>query len=148
MSFENPTRDEIKKILVGAGNIAVVGLSDKTDRTSFMVAQAMQSRGYRIIPVNPAAAGKQILGETCYASLKDIPEPVDIVNVFRRSEYCADVAREAADIKANVLWLQLGIVNDEAAAIAEQSGMRAIMDRCIKVEEAVTQPNRSGKGQN
>lgn len=145
MSFENPTRDEIKKILENAGNIAVVGLSDKTDRTSFMVAQAMQSRGYRIIPVNPAADGKQILGENCYASLKDIPEPVDIVNVFRRSEYCADVAREAAEIKANVLWLQLGIVNDEAAAIAEQSGMRVIMDRCIKVEEAVTQPDRSGK---
>ncbi|MGN7357657.1 CoA-binding protein [Paenibacillus sp. SAF-054] len=145
MSFENPTRDEIKKILENAGNIAVVGLSDKTDRTSYMVAQAMQSRGYRIIPVNPTAAGKQILGETCYASLKDIPEPVDIVNVFRRSEYCADVAREAAEIKANVLWLQLGIVSDEAAAIAEQSGMRVIMDRCIKVEEAVTQPDRSGK---
>ncbi|MED5020249.1 CoA-binding protein [Paenibacillus chibensis] len=145
MSFENPTRDEIKKILENAGNIAVVGLSDKTDRTSFMVAQAMQSRGYRIIPVNPAAEGKQILGENCYASLKDIPEPVDIVNVFRRSEYCADVAREAAEIKANVLWLQLGIVNDEAAAIAEESGMRVIMDRCIKVEEAVTQPDRSGK---
>ncbi len=145
MSFENPTRDEIKKILENAGNIAVVGLSDKTDRTSYMVAQAMQSRGYRIIPVNPTAAGKQILGETCFASLKDIPEPVDIVNVFRRSEYCADVAREAAEIKANVLWLQLGIVSDEAAAIAEQSGMRVIMDRCIKVEEAVTQPDRSGK---
>ncbi|WP_136606426.1 CoA-binding protein [Paenibacillus dokdonensis] len=145
MSFENPTRDEIKKILENAGNIAVVGLSDKTDRTSYMVAQAMQSRGYRIIPVNPAAQGKQILGETCYGSLKDIPEPVDIVNVFRRSEYCADVAREAADINAHVLWLQLGIVNDEAAAIAEQNGMRAIMDRCIKVEEAVTQPDRSGK---
>ncbi|GIP25244.1 CoA-binding protein [Paenibacillus sp. J23TS9] len=145
MSFENPTRDEIRKILENAGNIAVVGLSDKTDRTSYMVAQAMQSRGYRIIPVNPAAEGKQILGETCYGSLKDIPEPVDIVNVFRRSEYCADVAREAADINANVLWLQLGIVNDEAAAIAEQNGMRAIMDRCIKVEEAVTQPDRSGK---
>ncbi|MEC0243578.1 CoA-binding protein [Paenibacillus dokdonensis] len=145
MSFENPTRDEIKKILENAGNIAVVGLSDKTDRTSYMVAQAMQSRGYRIIPVNPAAQGKQILGETCYGSLKDIPEPVDIVNVFRRSEFCADVAREAADINAHVLWLQLGIVNDEAAAIAEQNGMRAIMDRCIKVEEAVTQPDRSGK---
>ncbi|MDR0271030.1 CoA-binding protein [Paenibacillus sp.] len=145
MSFENPTRDEIRGILENAGNIAVVGLSDKTDRTSYMVAQAMQSRGYRIIPVNPAAEGKQILGETCYASLKDIPGPVDIVNVFRRSEYCADVAREAAEIKANVLWLQLGIVSGEAAEIAEQNGMRAIMDRCIKVEEAITQPDRSGK---
>ncbi|BFH61545.1 CoA-binding protein [Paenibacillus azoreducens] len=146
MAFENPTRDEIRGILENAGNIAVVGLSDKTDRTSYMVAQAMQNRGYRIIPVNPTVAGQTILGETCYASLKDIPEPVDIVNVFRRSEYCADIAREAAEIKANVLWLQLGIVSDEAAAIAEENGMIAIMDRCIKVEEAVTQPDRSKKG--
>ncbi|MBE9912699.1 CoA-binding protein [Paenibacillus donghaensis] len=146
MAFENPTRDEIRGILENAGNIAVVGLSDKTDRTSYMVAQAMQNRGYRIIPVNPTVAGQTILGETCYASLKDIPEPVDIVNVFRRSEYCADIAREAAEIKANVLWLQLGIVSDEAAAIAEENGMIAIMDRCIKVEEAVTQPDRSQKG--
>lgn len=144
MAFENPTRDEIREILQQAGNIAVVGLSDKPDRTSYMIAEAMQSRGYRIIPVNPNAAGRQILGETCYASLKDIPEPVDIVNVFRRSEYCADVAREAAEIHANVLWLQLGIVSDEAAAIAERSGMKVIMDRCIKVEEAITQPDRSG----
>jgi len=144
MAFENPTRDEIREILQQAGNIAVVGLSDKTDRTSYMIAEAMQSRGYRIIPVNPNAAGKQILGETCYASLKDIPEPVDIVNVFRRSEYCADVAREAAEIHANVLWLQLGVVSEEAASIAEQNGMKVIMDRCIKVEEAITQPNRSG----
>ncbi|MDR9852829.1 CoA-binding protein [Paenibacillus sp. VCA1] len=145
MAFENPTRDEIKVILEQAGNIAVVGLSDKPDRTSYMIAEAMQNRGYRIIPVNPNAAGKHILGETCYASLKEIPEPVDIVNVFRRSEYCADVAREAAEIHANVLWLQLGIVNDEAAAIAQENGMRVIMDRCIKVEEAVTQPDRSGR---
>ncbi|GIO65477.1 CoA-binding protein [Paenibacillus cookii] len=144
MAFENPTRDEIREILQQAGNIAVVGLSDKPDRTSYMIAEAMQGRGYRIIPVNPNAAGRQILGETCYASLKDIPEPVDIVNVFRRSEYCADVAREAAGIHANVLWLQLGIVSDEAAAIAGQSGMKVIMDRCIKVEEAITQPDRSG----
>lgn len=146
MAFENPTRDEIRGILENAGNIAVVGLSDKTDRTSYMVAQAMQNRGYRIIPVNPTVAGQTILGETCYASLKDIPEPVDIVNVFRRSEYCADIAREAAEIKANVFWLQLGIVSNEAAAIAEENGMIAIMDRCIKVEEAVTQPDRSKKG--
>ncbi|GIO30610.1 MULTISPECIES: CoA-binding protein [Paenibacillus] len=144
MAFENPTRDEIKVILEQAGNIAVVGLSDKPDRTSYMIAEAMQNRGYRIIPVNPNAAGKHILGETCYASLKEIPEPVDIVNVFRRSKYCADVAREAAEIHANVLWLQLGIVSDEAAAIAQENGMRVIMDRCIKVEEAVTQPDRSG----
>lgn len=136
MAFENPTRDQIGDILRNAGNIAVVGLSDRTDRTSHMVARAMQSRGYRIIPVNPQA--EEILGETCYPSLKDIPEPVDIVNVFRRSEYCADVAREAAEIGAHVLWLQQGIVSEEAAEIAKQNGMIAIMDRCIKVEDAIT----------
>ena len=135
MAFENPTREEIAEILRNAGNIAVVGLSDRTDRTSYMVALAMQNRGYRIIPVNPKAT--EILGEKSYSSLKDIPEPVDIVNVFRRSEYCAGVALEAAEIGAKVLWLQQGIVSDEAAAIADEHGMTAIMDRCIKVEDSI-----------
>lgn len=135
MTFENPTREQIADILRNAGNIAVVGLSEKTDRTSYMVAQAMQKRGYRIIPVNPNA--DEILGEKCYSSLKDIPEPVGIVNVFRRSEYCADVAREAAEIGAKVLWLQQGIISEEAASIAERHGMTAIMDRCIKVEDSI-----------
>ncbi|WP_422660454.1 CoA-binding protein [Paenibacillus sp. EC2-1] len=135
MAFENPTREQIADILRNAGNIAVVGLSDRTDRTSYMVAQAMQNRGYRIIPVNPKAT--EILGEKCYSSLKDIPEAVSIVNVFRRSEYCAEVAEEAAAIGAKVLWLQQGIISDEAAAIAEAHGMIAIMDRCIKVEDSI-----------
>ena len=94
----------------------------------------MQMRGYRIIPVNPGAT--EILGEKSYPSLKDIPEPIHIVNVFRRSEYCADVAREA-EIGAKVLWLQQGIISEEAAAIAEKSGMIAIMDRRIKVEDSI-----------
>lgn len=135
MAFENPTREEIADILRSAGNIAVVGLSDRPDRTSHMVSAAMQMRGYRIIPVNPGAT--EILGEKSYPSLKDIPEPIHIVNVFRRSEYCADVAREAAEIGAKVLWLQQGIISEEAAAIAEKSGMIAIMDRCIKVEDSI-----------
>ncbi|WP_054958345.1 CoA-binding protein [Paenibacillus dakarensis] len=136
MAFENPSREQIAEILRNAGNIAVVGLSDKSDRTSYMVSRAMQNRGYRIIPVNPNA--DEILGEKCYSSLQDIPEPVDIVNVFRRSEYCAEVAREAAQIGARVLWLQQGIVSDEAASIADEHGMTAIMDRCIKVEDSIT----------
>jgi predicted CoA-binding protein len=137
MSFSNPTREEIGSILKNAGNIAIVGLSDKTDRTSYMVANVMQKRGYRIIPVNPAAAGSEILGEMCYATLQDIPEPIGIVNVFRRSEYCAEVARDAVAIGAKVLWLQQGIVSDEAARIAEENGLTMIMDRCIKVEDAM-----------
>ncbi|WP_055107538.1 CoA-binding protein [Paenibacillus ihumii] len=136
MAFENPSREEIKEILQHAGNIAVVGLSDKPDRTSYMVAQAMQSNGYRIIPVNPAASG-QILGEQVYASLADIPEPIDIVNVFRRSEYTPEVAREAVAAGAKVLWLQQGIISEEAAQIASQGGLKVVMDRCIKVEDSI-----------
>jgi predicted CoA-binding protein len=141
MAFENPSRERIKSILESARNIAVVGLSDNPERTSHMVAQAMQERGYRIIPVNPNA--ESILGEKCYASLTDIPEPVDIVNVFRRSEHTPEVAEEAVRIGAKVLWLQLGIVSDEAAAIARSGGLEVVMDRCIKVEDAVTRPNRA-----
>ncbi|AOK88896.1 CoA-binding protein [Paenibacillus sp. SEL1] len=144
MAFENPSREEIKSILEQVGNIAVVGLSDKSDRTSYMVSYAMQKRGYRIIPVNPAAAGQTILGETCYASLAEVPEPVELVNVFRRSEYCAEVAREAAAIGAKILWLQQGIISQEAADIAQEHGMTVIMDRCIKVEDSVTQAVRKG----
>lgn len=142
MAFTNPSREEIKTILENVGNIAVVGLSDKMDRTSYMVSAAMQNRGYRIIPVNPQAAGQKILGETCYASLKDVPEPIDMVNVFRRSEYCADIAREAVDVGAKTIWLQLGVVNNEAAQIAEEHNIHMIMDRCIKVEEAILRPVR------
>ncbi|MCV9948195.1 CoA-binding protein [Paenibacillus sp. BT-177] len=144
MAFENPSREEIKNILEQVGNIAVVGLSDKSDRTSYMVSYAMQKRGYRIIPVNPTAAGQTILGETCYASLAEVPEPVELVNVFRRSEYCAEVAREAAAIGAKILWLQQGIISQEAADIAQEHGMTVIMDRCIKVEDSVTQAVRKG----
>ncbi|MCP3780726.1 CoA-binding protein [Paenibacillus sp. MZ03-122A] len=144
MAFENPSREEIKSILEQVGNIAVVGLSDKSDRTSYMVSYAMQKRGYRIIPVNPAAAGQTILGETCYASLAEVPDPVELVNVFRRSEYCAEVAREAATIGAKILWLQQGIISQEAADIAQEHGMTVIMDRCIKVEDSVTQAVRKG----
>ncbi|WP_433946240.1 CoA-binding protein [Paenibacillus sp. SN-8-1] len=141
MAFENPGRQEIKGILESAGNIAIVGLSDKTDRTSYMIAQALQMRGYRIIPVNPMVT-EDILGEKTYASLKDIPEPVDIVNVFRRSEFTPEVAQEAVEIGAKVLWLQLGVFSEEANRIASENGLKVIMDRCIKVEDAVTSPAR------
>ncbi|MGG1553207.1 CoA-binding protein [Paenibacillus ferrarius] len=140
MGFDNPSRERIKEILAGAGNIAVVGLSDKPDRTSYMVAEAMQKRGYRIIPVNPNA--ENILGEKCYPSLSDIPEPVDIVNVFRRADQVVPVAEEAVKINAKVFWLQLDIVNEEAAAIAQDAGLEVIMDRCIKVEDAILHPRQ------
>jgi uncharacterized protein len=140
MAFENPSREEIKEILENAKNIAVVGLSDNPERTSHMVAAAMQDRGYRIIPVNPK--GGEILGEKVYKKLEDIPEPVDIVNVFRRSDAVVPFAVQAAQVNAKVFWLQLGIANDDAERIASEAGMKVIMDRCIKVEDAITRPNR------
>jgi uncharacterized protein len=138
MGFENPNREEIKQILEKTKVIAVVGLSDNPDRTSYMVSEAMQNKGYRIIPVNPNA--KQILGEKCYASLTDIPEQIDIVNVFRRSEFIVPIAEEAIKVKAKVLWLQLGVYNEEAASLAGNQGLSVIMDRCIKVEDSILLP--------
>jgi predicted CoA-binding protein len=138
MAYENPSRETIKEILKHAGNIAVVGLSDNPDKTSHMVAQAMQNRGYRIIPVNPNA--DHILGEKSYASLSDILEPVDIVNVFRRADQVVPIAEEAVKIGAKVFWLQLDIINEEAAEVAKSGGLTVIMDRCIKVEDAVLRP--------
>lgn len=140
MAHENPSRDQIKDILEQAGTIAVVGLSDNPERTSYQVAQAMQQRGYRIVPVNPAA--NHVLGEKSYPSLSDIPEPVDIVNVFRRPEHTPEIAEEAVKIGARVLWLQQDVINEKAAELAEKGGLTVIMDRCIKVEDAVTRPNR------
>jgi predicted CoA-binding protein len=142
MTYVHPTREEIKQILQNAGTIAVVGLSDDPSKTSHMVSEAMQSKGYRIIPVNPNAS--EILGEKAYASLKDIPEPVDMVNVFRRPEHTPPIAREAVEIGARTLWLQLGISNEEAAAIASDGGLNVIMDRCIKVEDSILLPNGRG----
>lgn len=141
MDFENPTREEIKLILEKTKIIAVVGLSDNPERTSYSVAEAMQNKGYRIIPVNPNA--EVILGEKCYASLAEIPEQVDIVNVFRRSEFIVPIAEEAIQVKAKVLWLQLGIFNEEAASLASKQGVTVIMDRCIKVEDSILRPNKT-----
>lgn len=138
MSFQNPDREQIKQILLNAQHIAVVGLSDDPDKTSHMVSAAMQAKGYHVIPVNPKAT--EILGEKCYASLTDIPVPIDIVNVFRRPEHTVAVAEEAVKAGAKVLWLQQGIINEEAAEIAAQGGLQVIMDRCIKVEDSILLP--------
>ncbi|HYH28219.1 MAG TPA: CoA-binding protein [Actinomycetota bacterium] len=119
-------------ILKEAKTIAVVGLSSKEHRESNSVAKYLQRSGYRIIPVNPKE--QEVLGEKAYASLKDVPEDIDIVDVFRRAEQTPDVAREAAEVGAKVLWLQLGIANDEARRIAEEAGMDVVMDSCIRTE--------------
>ncbi|MBD2871500.1 CoA-binding protein [Paenibacillus arenilitoris] len=143
MAFVNPDRERIKEILQSSDVIAVVGLSDKPDRTSYMVSEAMQAKGYTIIPVNPNA--DTILGQKSYPSLKDIPVKVDIVNVFRRSEHTPPVAEEAVAIGAKTLWLQLGIASDEAARIAAEGGLNVIMDRCIKVEDSILLPGGKSK---
>lgn len=142
MPFQNPSNDERRQILENTKTIAVVGLSNKPDRTSYMVSAAMQNAGYRIIPVNPVIAGEIVLGEKVVASLTDITEPVDIVNVFRRSEEVLPVAEDAVKIKPKVFWLQQGIYNEEAAELVQQHGITAVMDHCIKVDHAVLAPRK------
>ncbi|MDN4595368.1 CoA-binding protein [Polycladomyces subterraneus] len=136
MMHQNPSDAERREILSSARNIAVVGLSDNPERTSYMIAKAMQDAGYRIFPVNPNLSGP-VLGEKPYASLLEIDEPIDIVDVFRRSEHVMPVAEEAVKAGAKVLWLQQGIVNEEAADYAKKHGMTVVMDRCIKVDHAL-----------
>ncbi|RNF41129.1 CoA-binding protein [Planococcus salinus] len=133
--MDNPTREQIKTILDEAKTIAVIGLSPNPNRTSYMVSEAMQKAGYRIIPVNPMA--DEVLGETSYASLTDIPEPVDIVNVFRRSEFLPEIAEEFKKINAPVFWTQLNVVDENVFTELTEAGYTVIMDRCIKVEHAI-----------
>lgn len=134
-SWEQQISDQqIKEILQQSHTIAVVGLSDKSHRDSYRVAQYMQDKGYRIIPVNPRL--KTVLGETAYPDLSAIPDKVDIVNIFRRSEQVLPVVEEALKIKPTAVWLQLGIVNNEAAEKCMDAGVAIIMDKCIKVEHA------------
>jgi predicted CoA-binding protein len=124
------------RILNENRSIAMVGLSADPMRPSHFAAIYMQSEGYDIIPVNPRYAGESILGQTVYGSLAEIPRQVDIVDVFRRADEAPAIARDAAAIGARVLWLQLGIVNDEAAHIAREAGLEVVMDRCVKIEHA------------
>lgn len=134
-SFRNPSDGIIKHYLETSNIIAVVGLSDREDTTSHRVSKEMQERGYRIIPVNPRAAGGQILGETVYASLQEIPFPVDIVDVYRRSEFLPDVARDFIETDAKIFWAQLELENQEAEEILRRAGREDIvMNRCIKRE--------------
>ncbi|MDA1475217.1 CoA-binding protein [Bacillus changyiensis] len=134
--MQNPTNQDIKKILKNSKRIAVVGLSDNPQRTSYMVSKAMQNAGYEIIPVNPKI--DEVLGVKAVASLKDIEGHVDIVNVFRRSEHLVDVAEEFLEIDADVFWAQQGLVSEEAFQILDKKGCTVIMDLCIKVAHALT----------
>ena len=133
--FINPSDGVVRQYLTTSKTVAVVGLSDREETTSNRVSKEMQSRGYRIIPVNPKLAGQEILGEKAYASLAEIPFPVDIVDVFRRSEFLPDVARDFLQADAQIFWAQLGLENKEAEEILRAGGCEDIvMNRCIKKE--------------
>ncbi|AKI92264.1 CoA-binding protein [Bacillus subtilis] len=134
--MQNPSKAEIKEILQRSKRIAVVGLSDRPDRTSHMVSKAMQDAGYEIIPVNPTI--DEALGVKAVSSLKEIDGPIDIVNVFRRSEQLPGVAEEFLETGAPVFWAQQGLVNEEAYQMLKEKGRTVIMDLCIKVAHAVT----------
>ncbi len=125
---------QLRRILKENHTIAVVGLSADWFRPSYFAAKYMQEHGFRIIPVNPKY--DEILGEKCYPDLKSIPEKIDIVDVFRKPQDCVPIAREAVEIGAKVLWMQIGVINDEAAQIAEDAGLEVVMDRCVKIEYA------------
>jgi len=129
MVFENPGADERRELLQKVKTIAVVGLSPKADRPSYGVAKAMQRFGYRIIPVRPAL--DQVLGETAYPSLKDVPEKIDLVDVFRAAEHLDGVVDECLALNLPAIWIQEGIVNEAAAERAKAAGMTVVMDRCI-----------------
>ena len=131
MADDIPT---LRRILRSARTLAVVGLSAEWHRPSFFAAKYMQEHGYRIIPVNPRYP--EILGERCHASLETIEEPVDIVDVFRKTEDVLPIARQAIAIGAKCLWQQIGVKNLEAAKLAADAGLDVVMDRCVKIEHA------------
>jgi uncharacterized protein len=124
----------IQRMLHTARTIAVVGLSNNPLRASYFVGYYLKRHGYRVFPVNPRET--EILGETCYPSLSDVPEHLDIVNVFRAPDALPGIAGEAVAIGADALWCQFGVINAEGAQIAEEGGLEVVMDRCLKVEHA------------
>jgi predicted CoA-binding protein len=137
MDFSNPPDSEIRAILSRPATVAVVGCSDNPARDSLRIAKLLQSRGFKVIPVNPqlgADALRTALGETCYPDLASIPEPVEIVDVFRRSEFVPELIEAAIAKGARILWCQLGVINLEAARRAQNAGMTVIMDRCPAIE--------------
>ena len=134
MDHDSYPDEFLREILTGARVIAVVGASPRPQRPSHGVMRYLQRQGYRAIPVNPFAAGDKILGETCYAKLADVPEAVDMVDIFRRPEMAGGVVDEAIAIAASSVWMQLGVRDDAAAARAEAHGIRVVMNRCPAIE--------------
>jgi predicted CoA-binding protein len=134
LDHENYSDDYLRGILEGVHTIAVVGASPRRERPSHGVMAYLQRRGYRAIPVNPNSAGAAINGENVYASLAEVPEPIDMVDAFRRTEAAGDVVDQAIAIGAKVVWMQLGVRDDAAAARAEMAGLKVVMNRCPAIE--------------
>ncbi len=132
MEEEEVSEADIKSILEESKTVAVVGLSPREERDSHRVAKYLQSQGYRIIPVNPNT--DEILGERSYPDLASIPEPIDVVDVFRRSETVPEIVEEAIKVGARTVWMQEGVIHEEAAARAREAGLQVVMDRCIMIE--------------
>ena len=126
----------IRGILNTVKTIAMVGFSPNQSRPSYFVFKYLLERGYRVIPVNPGQAGKEVLGQKIYAKLADIPEPIDMVDIFRASEFALGIVKEALALtpKPQVIWMQLTVRNDEAAKLAEDAGLKVVMNRCPKIE--------------
>jgi len=129
------TRDEdIARLLTNARTIAVVGASDRPDRASYGVMQFLQQQGYRVLPVNPQITGEHVLGEFVWRELNQIGMPIDIVDIFRRPEAAAEAVDQAIAVGAKAVWMQLGVINEEAAAKAEAAGLEVVMNRCPHIE--------------
>ncbi|KTR92136.1 CoA-binding protein [Pantoea dispersa] len=124
----------IRDVLTQTQRIALVGASDRTERASYGVMKYLLDQGYDVVPVSPKLAGQQLLGQTVYGTLAEIPGKIDMVDVFRNSEAAWGVAQEAIAIGAKTLWLQLGVINEQAAVLARDAGLTVIMDRCPKME--------------
>jgi predicted CoA-binding protein len=138
MSHDSYSDDYIAGILGSVRVLAFIGASANTSRPSYFAMKYLLAKGYTVIPVNPGHAGQEILGQKTYASLADVPVPVDVVDIFRNSEAALGIVREAIELKdklgIKVIWMQLGVRNDEAAALAEAAGLSVVMNRCPKIE--------------
>ena len=140
MAHQNPSEQDLKRLLSDARSIAIVGASSDPDRPSNGIMRKLKSVGYRVIPVNPNET--DVLGERAYPSLLDVPERIDIVDVFRRAEYTPAIADEAVKVGAKALWLQSGVSNEDAAARASAGGLTVVMNACIGVMHSILQVPR------